>query len=180
MTHYNYRLPNKTHAWGIEINGDSVAYTKGFIFEHDNIVNATIGGGADKKVIALIRRTGYSNLRVSTYIKRRNRSSTGLGKSTKSCGVKSSQAGDTINPEATAAGRINPCHDVSSGHQRSPDSWQNIHLRHPGQTLLPDKHCSLGPLLPGGRSGAAACKRTVRLFSTYSLGARITAVFFST
>lgn len=46
MTHYDNRLPNKTYVWGIEINGDSVAYTEDFIFEQDNVVNATIGGRA--------------------------------------------------------------------------------------------------------------------------------------
>ena len=44
MTHYDPRLPNKTYVWGIEINGDAVAYTEDFIFEQDNLVNATIGG----------------------------------------------------------------------------------------------------------------------------------------
>ena len=46
MTHYDNRLPNKTYVWGVEINGDSVAYTEDFIFEHDNTVNTTIGGRA--------------------------------------------------------------------------------------------------------------------------------------
>jgi len=46
MTHYDDRLPNKTYVWGIEINGDSVAYTEDFIFQHDSVVNATIGGRA--------------------------------------------------------------------------------------------------------------------------------------
>ena len=44
MTHYDNRLPNKTYVWGVEINGDSVAYTDDFIFEQDNAVNATVGG----------------------------------------------------------------------------------------------------------------------------------------
>ena len=46
MTRFDDRMPNKTYVWGIEINGDAVAYTDDFVFEHDNIVNATIGGRA--------------------------------------------------------------------------------------------------------------------------------------
>lgn len=46
MTHSDDRMPNKTYIWGIEINGDAVAYTEDFVFEQDNIVNATLGGRA--------------------------------------------------------------------------------------------------------------------------------------
>jgi len=46
MTHYDDRLPNKTYIWGIEIRGDAVAYTEDFVFEHDCVINAKIGGRA--------------------------------------------------------------------------------------------------------------------------------------
>jgi hypothetical protein len=44
MTHSDDRLPNKTYVWGINIGSDAVAYTDDFVVEHDNIVNASIGG----------------------------------------------------------------------------------------------------------------------------------------
>ena len=43
MSHYDDRLPNKTYVWGINIGDDAVCYTKNFIVENGNLVNAMIG-----------------------------------------------------------------------------------------------------------------------------------------
>ena len=46
MSHYDDRLPNKTYVWGINIGDDAVCYTKDFIVENGNLVNAMIGDRA--------------------------------------------------------------------------------------------------------------------------------------
>jgi len=44
MSHSDDRLPNKTYVWGINIGNDAVCYTRDFIVENGNLVNATVGG----------------------------------------------------------------------------------------------------------------------------------------
>jgi len=44
MTHHDDRLPNKTYVWGVDIGEDAVCWTDDFVVEHDNVVNAEVGG----------------------------------------------------------------------------------------------------------------------------------------
>ncbi|WP_127113949.1 DUF3179 domain-containing (seleno)protein [Shimia sediminis] len=46
MTHFDDRLPNKTYVWGVTVGTDAVCWTDDFVIEHDNLVNATVGGRA--------------------------------------------------------------------------------------------------------------------------------------
>jgi hypothetical protein len=44
MTRYDDRLPNKTYAWGVTGGDDAVCWTDDFVVEHDNLINARVGG----------------------------------------------------------------------------------------------------------------------------------------
>ncbi len=44
MSRYDGRLPNKTYVWGVNIGSDATCWTDDFVVEHDNVVNATVGG----------------------------------------------------------------------------------------------------------------------------------------
>ena len=44
IEHFDDRLPTKALVWGLDINGDYVAYTEGFVRDNGNVVNASIGG----------------------------------------------------------------------------------------------------------------------------------------
>ncbi|MEP2530685.1 DUF3179 domain-containing (seleno)protein [Shimia sp.] len=44
MTHFDARLPNKTYVWGITLGTDAVCWTDDFVMDHDNLVNAQVGG----------------------------------------------------------------------------------------------------------------------------------------
>lgn len=38
------RMHNKTYVWGVDVNGDAVCWTDDFVVEHNNVVNAVVGG----------------------------------------------------------------------------------------------------------------------------------------
>ncbi|WP_298852169.1 DUF3179 domain-containing (seleno)protein [uncultured Ruegeria sp.] len=38
------RLPTKTYVWGVTVERDATCWTEEFLFDHDNLVNATVGG----------------------------------------------------------------------------------------------------------------------------------------
>ena len=44
MTHYDDRLPNKTYIWGVNIADEAVCWTDDFVAEHDDLINARVGG----------------------------------------------------------------------------------------------------------------------------------------
>ena len=44
MSREDPRLLKKTYIWGINVGDDATCYTQDFLFEQDNLVNATIGG----------------------------------------------------------------------------------------------------------------------------------------
>jgi hypothetical protein len=44
ISHFDERLPTKTHIWGFDINNDYVAYTEQFIRDNNNLVNTNVGG----------------------------------------------------------------------------------------------------------------------------------------
>ncbi len=43
MSSHDDRLPAKTYVWGIDIGDDAVCFTKDFVVEQGNVVNARIG-----------------------------------------------------------------------------------------------------------------------------------------
>jgi hypothetical protein len=44
LSHSDSRLPAKVNVWGFNVGDDYVCYTKEFLIENDNLINAKVGG----------------------------------------------------------------------------------------------------------------------------------------